>query len=134
MKWMRVLAGAGPPAVWLASAACASGSVNDFPNVAVDGAGDARFVWSASFGIGQGGVLERGLVGSQLDDAEFVSAFGSAALPHIAVSPTGVATFTWLTDALKARRRAIDGSLGPIVTVSPATQGSGTGSGDPPVA
>jgi hypothetical protein len=91
----------------------------DQPDVAVDGAANARFAWQAPVGANQV-MFERGLAGSVLGDTQFLSfANQSAQLPKVAVAPDGTATFVWErrdsgVAAVQARRRFPDGSLGPV--------------------
>jgi hypothetical protein len=91
----------------------------DAPDVAVDGAGNARFAWQAPVGANQV-VFERGLAGSTLGDTRALSFTNqSSRFPEVAVTPDGTATFVWErfdsgVAAVQAVRRFTDGSLGPV--------------------
>jgi hypothetical protein len=108
----------------LLAAAPAAYPTADAADVAVDDAGNARFSFRQVVSPTQV-VGERGLTGSTLGNRQFVS-FSEQSVsgfPQIDAAPDGTATLVWdktfpAPNAVQARRRFPDGSLGPVHTLA----------------
>jgi hypothetical protein len=100
--------------------------------VGIDDAGDAVFIWTQADGPNFR-AAERGRSASgALDPIHLLStAAVTAAIPHIAVAPTGDAVFTWERDdpagvsIVQARERDPGGQLFAVQTVADSDHGEG---------
>jgi hypothetical protein len=102
----------------------AAGQNANSPQVAVDGSGSAIFTWSRFDGTNSRIQARKRGSGGVLGPVETLSAAGqSAGDPQVAVDNNGNATFTWVRSdgtngRIQARRRAVNGVLSPIQTLS----------------
>jgi hypothetical protein len=126
------LAGAWTPPVNLSE----PGQNASFPQVAVDGAGDAFFTWVRSDGTNSRiQAVERSASGI-LSHVQTLSSPGQDAFdPQVAVDTAGEAVFVWrrydgTSDRIQARARSTAGILSPVQTLS----SSGQHASDPQVA
>jgi hypothetical protein len=97
------------------------------PDVAIDDAGNAYFVWST----GGGGVQarKRDTTGALTSIQDISPGGGGPGRPQISANATGDAWFMWLQKTgsftvAKARKRATGGTLGDVKTLSSTSQNS----------
>jgi hypothetical protein len=103
----------------------AAGRNATLPQLGVDSAGDAVFVWQRSDGTNWRVQSRARSAAGALATVQTLSAAGqNSVTPQVAVDPAGRAVFTWERYGLiQARARTAAGALSPVQTLSPPLGG-----------